>query len=239
MASLGDAKNLGHFLKERREESKYTSNKITGHKVATAIRQSQTQVWKVENGQVDVTKWFPERQLALLQAYNLDNNEIVETAEKFNLELPDVKNATNPNVINLKGVRLVTLRIVGHSGAGEPLTVLESDLKGYRAESCVAVLTSGSTLACERVRDEYKAAASLIFSSEKKPEPGKVVLYRFKETDDYLICIYRETPHTFPAISYDGTRAMTLAHDDPRLEFCGTQFSGTIDERFVNERQNN
>jgi hypothetical protein len=239
MASLNDAKTLGRLLKQRREESKDTNNPITGHDVAAAIKQSQTQVWKVENGRTDITRWFGDRQLALLRAYKFNDDEIAEIAEKFKLDIPDVKNATNPNVINLKGVRLVTLRIVGHSVAGEPLTVLESALKGYRAESCVAVLTSGSTLACERVRDEYKAAASLIFSSEKKPEPGKVVLYRFKETSDYLICIYRETPHTFPAISYDGTRAMTLAHDDPRLEFCGTQFSGTIDERLVNERRGN
>lgn len=235
MPPVRDAKTLGEYLKKRRKESKDSNNPITGHQVADAIKQSQTQVWKLENGHVDVKKWFSERQLALLLAYRLTPAEIKEAAEKFELDITVVHNVGNfttrstPDIGTLEEQQV---RVLG-TQAQRDYPVSITLLRGRAVKDVFVVPTAGAVLACDEVRNKYRGGTFwLHFDRTAAPRDGQIVAYKMRDEDTYILQVYRDEPPVNPVVvrSYDERRAIVMHKDDPPIELLGVRFAAVEDE---------
>lgn len=83
--------SLGRFLKERREDLKGSPKQISQNDVADALGMAQAYISKLERGSLDSTiqeRWQSSQRLTLLEAYRFTDSEVIEIAERFNLELP-------------------------------------------------------------------------------------------------------------------------------------------------------
>lgn len=227
MADIDRATSLGSLLADKRDDYKGTPQQFTGADVALELSVSSAYISKIERGLVDkvIPEWNSRRQLALLKAYKFTDEEITRIAMRFNLDLPNVTNVTSGleagQVARLNDVKLVTLRVVGDTTAGDTLTVLNDTLQGVSKDSCIVVPTSGGVLACEKVRAEYNKVSYLIFTMALKPQENDMVLYQFKDTGAWVICLYMESPPKFPVLAYDGSAVEIVQQPDARLEFRG------------------
>lgn len=192
---------------------------------------SQGTISNIENDMVSIMDLQPDVRRDLLKLYPLTDKQISELDERFSLGLSTQETVSTP-IVSLEGVSLVALRIVGDSqGVEDKLTVLETMLDGYSAKSCLAIQTVGGTLACHKILDEYRNVSTFLFTTELSPVEGSIVLYRFRGTSRYLICIYTEASKHFPVSSFDGSMNLFVDSGDPKLEFCGVQFSGILRPR--------
>ena len=224
MASLGDAKNLAQLLRERRADLKGSNNEVTQSEIADAIRQSQAQVWKLEQNQVDITKWFPERQLALLRAYRFTDTEIRDLSDRYGLAVTEYLNNL---VSSSSNSAIVWFTDVLNAGVGErlpvPRTFLES--KGVKEEDCEALLISGEVLMAESVRPALPTGAYLVVSSKAKPLAGRFLVYEHKELNSYVVFRYVEAPVRVPEMKADGSAGNFMGPDDANLKFVGVSIA--------------
>lgn len=91
LAVAEKTENLGLFLKKhRRPHGREDSAKFTGLNVADALGFAQSYISRLENGSLEATirKWRPERQWQLLKAYRFPDDEALELAKRFGLDIP-------------------------------------------------------------------------------------------------------------------------------------------------------
>ena len=90
MALAEKPKSLGKFLAERREDFRGTPKEFAGQDVANALGFSQAYISKLEHGGLDRTvhKWKADRVWTLLKAYKFTDEEALEIAKRFDLDIP-------------------------------------------------------------------------------------------------------------------------------------------------------
>ncbi len=198
------------------------------------------QLWyRVENGLKKPKSLTPDQISDFALVLEWTPQQVAEALGIRSLSL-DVKNSTSAPDEGDVGVRFVNLRIVGNSELGTDYPVPEPFLEGHADSSCFIVPASGHVLACRRVMDDFEKANMFIFTNDAEPVEDSVVVYKMKDTGNYLICYFLEAPRRFPVESYDGKEGFYIEVGDPRLEFCGVglNFLGTLQRSVSASRAN-
>lgn len=104
--------SLGRFLKERREDLKGSPKQVSQNDVADALGMAQAYISKLERGSLDSTiqeRWQSSQRLTLLEAYRFTEGEVIEIAERFNLELPARQQVITGTLLRKGEQRLIPL----------------------------------------------------------------------------------------------------------------------------------
>lgn len=193
---ISERQRLGRMLNERREDFRGTAREVQQADVAFAIRQSQSQVSKIERGLVDLTTWRPEVLYDLFLAYKFAPGEMLELASEYGLERLEAYINDRAKLYNVReGMRVryvgaVAAGRVGSSFAGgelEPVSVPDVIAARYRLEDIFAATVSGQSMISDDARSCIPPDSLVYFHSKLHPEPGEIVCVYLPQEDHSVI----------------------------------------------------
>jgi glycosyltransferase involved in cell wall biosynthesis len=202
--------SLGNYLAQIRDNTKGTADKLTAEDAGKLAGVAQSYISKLEDGNLDVTiknKWQPHKQLALLRAYRLSNEEIMEVSRHFGLQVDLLIQPSHPPIPNpISKGDLVPIRNLGTIQAGlkglsyasdsyDYVNVLKDDLNGYLPENCYRVTISGDSMVCSDVAQRIAPGTRAIFHSitpKMQPKDGDIVSVWLEHEDIGVIKVFNK-----------------------------------------------
>lgn len=237
----GEVGGLGRFLKQHREDLEGGPRATKQEDIAELLEFNQSYISRLERGRLDDTirtKWKPDRVWTLLKAYKFTDEEALEIAQRFGLDVPP---PPTPNAIQRLEVSpdfqyfpVFHGVAAGDSDpkpiSGESAAIPQRHLKGVNPDNVRVFLVNGDCMVSQSVKNSSKSIGPGDFvgvDTGRLACDGCIVVAFDAKEDKLIVKHYREEGEDDHIILYPakaGHPPVVRPKDDPQLRIIGVVF---------------